>query len=110
MTTTNLYDRFFKIVDHAKQLDQEIENIKADLTVVFEKNAELEIENKLLRERLAEFEKHETQADQQNAGLSRSRQNLENLYEEGFHVCPLFYGAKRQDDEPCAFCSEIIYS
>ncbi|MFK5280326.1 initiation control protein YabA, partial [Lacticaseibacillus paracasei] len=39
----------------------------------------------------------------------KSKQNLESLYNEGFHVCPMFYGQRRVNDEPCAFCTEIIY-
>lgn len=41
--------------------------------------------------------------------LSTSRKNLENIYEEGFHVCYDLYGSRRANDEPCAFCLEVIY-
>ncbi|MCC9081895.1 DNA replication initiation control protein YabA [Enterococcus faecium] len=41
--------------------------------------------------------------------LSKSRMNLEKIYEEGFHVCYDLYGSRRDNDEPCAFCLEVIY-
>ena len=41
--------------------------------------------------------------------LSKSRMNLEKLYEEGFHVCNILYGSRRENDEECAFCLDVIY-
>jgi regulator of replication initiation timing len=41
--------------------------------------------------------------------LSESRLNLEKIYEDGFHVCNLLYGSRREADEPCAFCLDVIY-
>ena len=43
--------------------------------------------------------------------LSKSRKNLEKLYEEGFHVCNVdnMYGSRRVNDEPCVFCQDVIY-
>ena len=41
--------------------------------------------------------------------LSKSRLNLEKLYEQGFHVCKDFYGSRRENQEECVFCSSMIY-
>ncbi len=32
--------------------------------------------------------------------------NLENIYDQGFHICNLYYG-KRRENESCMFCTEI---
>ncbi|MFZ1393517.1 MAG: initiation control protein YabA, partial [Trichococcus flocculiformis] len=34
---------------------------------------------------------------------------LQKLYEDGFHVCNVYYGSRRLNDEPCVFCIDVIY-
>ncbi|MBU5900646.1 DUF972 family protein, partial [Vibrio cholerae O1] len=31
------------------------------------------------------------------------------IYREGFHVCHDFYGQRREPDEECMFCDELLY-
>ncbi|KRL08498.1 hypothetical protein FD09_GL001599 [Schleiferilactobacillus perolens DSM 12744] len=78
----------------------------ADLT---EKNAELRIENVNLRNRLEELSKPEGTTNQTKEGLSKSKKNLEKLYEQGYHVCTVLYGSRRENNEDCAFCLDVIY-
>ncbi|KLD60150.1 hypothetical protein WP50_12640 [Lactiplantibacillus plantarum] len=73
------------------------------------KNAELVIENEHLREHMVEIENELPKKAASTTTLSKSRQNLEKLYDEGFHVCNQFYGKRRDDDESCVFCLEVIY-
>lgn len=65
------------------------------------------MENAHLRERLSKESQPLT--EEETSGLTKSRLNLENIYEDGFHVCNIFYGQRRVEDEPCAFCLEVIY-
>ncbi|GEK06466.1 initiation-control protein YabA [Schleiferilactobacillus harbinensis] len=78
----------------------------ADLT---EKNAELRIENVNLRNRLEELSRPEGDKNQTKEGLSKSKKNLEKLYEQGYHVCTVMYGSRRENNEDCAFCLDVIY-
>lgn len=41
--------------------------------------------------------------------LSKSKQNLEKLYNDGYHICNQYYGKSRLQNESCIFCTEIIY-
>lgn len=103
-----LYDSFEDMGSETEKMLARIEKIKKEMMHVIEKNAELEIENQHLREHLKELE---TQKQNDGQGLSKSRQNLEKLYEEGFHVCNVdnMYGTRRINDEPCVFCQDVIY-
>ena len=98
MDKREIYDSFEKMEQQTRTVSEMLSKIKEELTQVLEKNAELEIENQHLRERL-----------QEEPGLSKSRQNLEKLYKEGFHVCNDMYGSRRVNDEPCIFCQDVIY-
>ena len=109
MNKRELYDSFEELEKQTKFTLSQIERIKAEMGKVIEKNAELEIENQHLREHLHEIE--QKQKGKEGTELSKSRKNLEKLYEEGFHVCNVdnMYGSRRVNDEPCVFCQDVIY-
>jgi regulator of replication initiation timing len=109
-----LYDSFLALEENTQKMLARIDVMKQDMTKILEHNAELEIENQHLREHLQELESLQAQEESsktqsQEPQLSKSRANLEKLYEEGFHVCNQFYGSRRENDEPCVFCVEVIY-
>lgn len=110
MNKRELYDSFENISTQLKETQALMETLQQEMGSVLEKNAELEIENQHLRERLRELaEKNKPKQANEAGGLSKSRQNLEKLYEEGFHVCNVMYGSRRVNDEPCVFCQDVIY-
>ncbi len=107
MDKRSLYDSFDRLeVELSSTLNQLLE-IKDDLRQLIERNTELELENQHLRQHLEDLDNTEPTPTRQE--LSKSRMNLEKLYEEGFHVCNVMYGQRRKDDEPCAFCLDVIY-
>ncbi|EPC52632.1 Initiation-control protein YabA [Lacticaseibacillus paracasei subsp. paracasei Lpp123] len=57
MEKKELYDGFLTLEKHAQQMLREIAAMKDDMAETLERNAELEIENKHLRQHLAELEK-----------------------------------------------------
>lgn len=109
MSKTDLYERLLTIEQQAKLTFDGITEMKEVLSQVLEENVELEIENKHLREHLQELQPTTATTKDSTHGLSKSKQNLQNLYEEGFHICPYFYGSRRENNEPCAFCNDVIY-
>lgn len=99
------------IIDIESQTDATLHTISAlkeEVANLLEENQTLHMENKHLRERLDD-EPNRLAEDDESAGLTKSRLNLESIYEDGFHVCNIFYGQRRVEDEPCAFCLEVIY-
>lgn len=109
MQNKDLYDQLQELeADQAQQLDK-LKALQDHLAQILEQNSELKIENQHLRMRLQELEDSATTKDDPAKGLSKSRQHLEKLYEEGFHVCTLMYGSRRENNESCAFCLDVIY-
>lgn len=109
MVELNRKDAYQALQDVEEELSHvtsQFVSLHESLTNVLEENAELEIENQHLRERINQMEAKDDDGEEH---LSQSRQNLENLYNEGFHVCSQFYGKHREDGEDCIFCMDIIY-
>lgn len=117
MDKKDLYDTIEGLELQARQLVDQLGMIKEDLSEMNQENHTLRMENQYLRDRLdgelAKEDETNTQeqvSDPDNpSGLTKSRLNLENIYEDGFHVCNLFFGKRREGDSPCAFCLEVIY-
>lgn len=80
----------------------QVSEIKTELENSLIENATLRMELEKLRERLAEI-------DHKAPDKSQPNTNLIEIYDEGFHVCTNFYGQRRENDEPCAFCTELLY-
>ncbi|WP_203643042.1 DNA replication initiation control protein YabA [Levilactobacillus andaensis] len=109
MDKQEVYEQFKSLEDQLQQMSAQFGDLQTEMTQVFEHNAELEIENQRLRDLVRELQKTLPEDPETPQGLSKSRQILEKLYEEGFHVCREFYGTRRKQDEECAFCLEVIY-
>lgn len=80
----------------------DVDGIKKHLQSVIDENTQLRLENSKLRERLAKEEK----AGHKSSNFGK--ENLENIYLDGFHICNDFYGQRRDNDEPCMFCDELL--
>ena len=71
---------------------QELRDITYEL---YKENEKLKEENEELKELLF---------DKQQGGEAYS--NLHHLYNEGFHICHLSFGEKREHD--CLFCTQLL--
>lgn len=104
-----LHDEFSNIENDLRDMLSRISVMKATTESITEQNVRLEVENKHLRSRLIDLEKENIAEADGKHELSKSRLNLEKIYEEGFHVCNVYYGSRRENDEECAFCLDVIY-
>ena len=82
-------ETLIKLEGRVQELLQELRSLKMHVYA-------LEEQNEQLRARLYAKE----------SGTD-GRENLVNLYEEGFHVCPLHFGYSRGDNE-CLFCQHFL--
>ena len=109
MDKRSLYDGLNSLETDLDSSVTQLREIKAALHELVEKY-HVGNRNQRLREHLQELNKlagNTTETEKQE--LSKSRMNLEKLYEEGFHVCNILYGSRRENDEECAFCLDVIY-
>ena len=81
----------------------DVEAIKKNLKSLVEENTALRLEILKLRERLGEVE-----ADAP-VKAKHVRESVRRIYRDGFHVCNDFYGQRREQDEECMFCDELLY-
>ncbi|MGY3749021.1 DNA replication initiation control protein YabA [Vagococcus acidifermentans] len=108
MEKRTLYDELQKFEQELQAILAQVGDMKTAIHSLVEENLNLELENKHLREHLIQLEKTQGSSDGKQE-LSKSRLNLEKLYEEGFHVCNILYGSRRENNEECAFCLDVIY-
>ncbi len=110
MDKRDLFDRFHRIENRATSLGEELREIQVEINQLIEENTTLQIENQHLRDRVNYLNKQlEEDAASLEPEMSKSRLNLQKLYEDGFHVCNVYYGSRRVDDESCVFCLDVIY-
>ncbi len=109
MDRRSLYDGLNQLEHEMQKNLTDLVSMKETLLELVEKNATLEMENERLRERIRQIDEKKSPVFDERQELSESRLNLEKIYEDGFHVCNLLYGSRREQDEPCAFCLDVIY-
>lgn len=103
VTKKELFDTFDQFSADLSQTQISVEELKRQIEELLEENSTLRLENNKLRDRLLHFE----QSHQEKSNSQPVRNHLEGIYTDGFHVCNLSYGQRRDGD--CAFCLELLY-
>lgn len=88
----------------------QVSEIKTNYQNLLTENTSLRLENARLRDRLAEFSDpliSENKNEKSSKKIPMS--NLQEIYEDGFHVCRDFYGQRLEPGELCLYCAEILY-
>lgn len=111
MDKKDLYDTLMLLEEQSKGNVETLRAVRQQLSELAEENQALKVENQHLRDRLnGNLIEEEGVIETDNpSGLTKSRLNLESIYDDGFHVCNHLYGQRRIDDESCAFCLDVIY-
>ena len=122
MDKRELADDFQTVAQQIKMAGAKLDQLQQKLAELLAENAALQMENLNLRERIDFLNQQQAQATapseestQTREGtepgptMTKPRENLKKLYDEGFHVCNMMYGARRDNDAPCVFCLDVIY-
>ncbi|AQS54088.1 Initiation-control protein YabA [Jeotgalibaca dankookensis] len=105
-----LFDKLYRAESRISSVSEDLREIQENLAQLMEENTNLQIENQHLRDRVDYLNKQiEQEALASEPEMSKSRLNLQKLYEDGFHVCNVYYGSRRVNDESCVFCLDVIY-
>ncbi len=80
-----------------------VEGLQNDLLEALKENTELKIENQLLREKVENLSAKQKPKVKQD-GLA----GLRKIYQSGFHICNMYYGSHRLENEECVFCLSIL--
>lgn len=105
MAKRELLDRMKTFSDRLMENVAELDDLRRQMTEVFEENARLRLENSKLRE-------HMTQTKEMAVEKTalRGKEALEALYEEGFHICNEDYAKPLDSQEPnCLMCIELLH-
>ncbi|QBP18830.1 DNA replication initiation control protein YabA [Acetilactobacillus jinshanensis] len=110
MDDRQLYEGFKSMEAQTQLMLTKFSELREGVTRILEENSELKIENQHLRAVLGK--KHravEKKTPKKGPQLTKSRQNLLKLYNQGFHVCNQFFGKHRDKNENCLFCNKILF-
>lgn len=104
MNKKDLFDAFDGFSRSLMENLAEIDAISKHVQELVEENTTLRLENNKLRERLSQL-----QETKSGKTAFQGREHLEGIYEDGFHICNSFYGQRREDDEDCMLCTELLF-
>ncbi|WP_027964433.1 DNA replication initiation control protein YabA [Halalkalibacillus halophilus] len=113
MNKKKILDRFSNLENQFQDLQQDFSLLKTDLVQLVEENHQLAHENHHLRQRLDDLtEVHEPKSKEQEqavkkAAVGEGYDNLARIYEEGFHICHVYFGTPREEED-CIFCLKFF--
>ena len=101
MDREQLFSHISKLEDNLMTMHEELQDLKEVAVKLVEENVSLQMEKDnyeslLLKER----EEEETSG-------SFKQNTLQNLYDEGFHVCSIHFGTHRHGED-CLFCQGFL--
>ncbi|MBM7643511.1 DNA replication initiation control protein YabA [Streptococcus loxodontisalivarius] len=103
MDKKELFDAFDGFSQNLIKHLADIEAMKKQVQSLLEENTALRLENDKLRKRMTQLEERE-----EVKPTKHSTKYIESIYQDGFHICNDYYGQRRENDEECMFCMEVL--
>ncbi|EFR30657.1 initiation control protein YabA [Eremococcus coleocola] len=106
-----------RLNDKVAQLRKAIDDLNAE-------NNQLRMRNHALNDQLIEAKQNDLNPEQNNQELAdlsvgdtqpaapaiNGKARLQSFYDEGIHICHLYFGSPRHSDESCIFCQTVLDS
>lgn len=112
MDKKEIFSQVSQMEEQIGHLHHELGDLKAELASLLEENQAYVMENRHLRQRVADLQNvsstQQTEiTTEPSVSISEGYDNLARLYQEGFHVCNLHYGGIRAEGD-CLFCLSFL--
>ena len=107
MNKKDVFGEIDHIVEQTGRLHEELVSFKKKMVVLIEENKRLSIENQQLR-KILKTDMHGVQEEKgSSVYIGEGYDNLARLYNEGFHICDVYYGHLRTEGD-CLFCLSFL--
>lgn len=111
MEKKDLYTQIAQMEEQMGNIHLDLGEMKKKMILLLEENKRLSIENQQLRNILKKDMQSSQTADQPDTeyedkndnAIGEGYDNLARLYNEGFHICNVYYGHLRTEGD-CLFC------
>ncbi|MGM8215728.1 DNA replication initiation control protein YabA [Bacillaceae bacterium W0354] len=114
MNKKEMLDRFTQLEKRFTDLQADFGTLKQYFVQLVEENHHLAHENHHLRQRLEEIQpeqnnRSDSESNEANKGqpTGEGYDNLARIYEEGFHICHVYFGTPREEED-CMFCLKFF--
>ncbi|MBY8910298.1 initiation-control protein YabA [Salinicoccus roseus] len=99
MDRERLFTHISKLEADMNHMYEELQTLKELSVRLVEENVSLQMEKETYEQLLAKEESEKAKSFKQNT--------LNNLYDEGFHVCSIHFGTHRHGED-CLFCQGFL--